>query len=65
MRSMHRKHCSFRAADCHRRLIPQFNRNYPPLVGTKHVSPKLEPEGKVNPDTNGLDESLSEKKKRD
>jgi NADH-quinone oxidoreductase subunit E len=31
----------------------------------KHVSPKLVPEGKVNPDTNGLDESLSDPKKRD
>ncbi len=37
----------------------------PAAKEAKHVSPKLLPEGKVNPDANGLDESLADRKKPD
>jgi len=37
----------------------------PSAKQAKHVSPGIVPEGKVNPDTNGLDESTEAEKKRD
>lgn len=51
-----------------RKARPVDNQHDPtalPAKEAKRVSTKIVPEGKVNPDTNGLDEILDAKKKRD